>query len=162
MAGREVAVFWTIAAAVVCWALGEALRSRAWWTAGALLACIHSLAAFGVFYGWSHETARVMTTRQTAALTGVQFDGGIFVNYLFLAVWAADACWSWMRASSYERRPAVVSMAIRGFLFFIIVNGAIVFADGWARVVGMASVSVVLVTWLRTRSSRHGASITAG
>ena len=75
-------VFVTIAAAVVCWAIGEALRSRAAWTAGAVLTLVHSVAAFGVFYGWSHEIARIMTARQTAEATGIDFAGGIYVNYV--------------------------------------------------------------------------------
>jgi hypothetical protein len=158
----DLAVFASIAAGVVCWALGEALRSRIFWTAGAILTLIHSIAAFGVFYGWSHETARRLTTQQTAALTGVEFGGGIYVNYLFLVVWLADSTWWWMSPRSYERRPRALSWLIRGFIFFIIVNGAVIFADGWARIVGLASTSLVLASWFLKRWSRRGASTTAG
>jgi hypothetical protein len=155
-------VFASISAAVVCWAAGEVRRSRAWWTAGAALAFIHSIAAFGVFFAWSHETARVMTAQQTAALTGINFDGGIYVNYLFLTVWLADAAWWWSSPESYARRGLMVSMLIRGFILFIIVNGAVVFADGWARVVGLVSSVTVGIAWFRTYWLRRGAFSTAG
>jgi len=140
MLAVEIAVFYTIAAAVLCWGLAEALKSRALWTAGAMLALIHSAAAFVWFYGGSHETARLETMRQTAALTGLAFSGGIYFNYLFLIVWLGDAAWWWLAPRAYRSRPRAVSLVVRGFIFFIVVNGAVVFADGWARVVGVAAV----------------------
>lgn len=158
----EFLVFGTISMSVVCWAGAEALRHRRLWAAGALLAIVHATAAFVSFYGGSHETARVETMRQTAALTGFAFSGGIYINYLFLVVWAVDAVWWSATPQSYLRRPSALSFAIRGFIFFIIVNGAVIFADGWARVVGVASVMLVLVSWFLRRSSRRAAFTTAG
>jgi hypothetical protein len=158
----DLAVFASIAAGVVCWALGEALRSRNFWTAGAILTLIHSIAAFGLFYGWNHETARLLTAQQSAALTGIAFAGAIHVNYAFLAVWLGDASWWWMSPGTYRERPRSVSLIVRGFIFFIIINGAVVFADGWARLVGSASTSLVLASWFLKLWSRRGASTTAG
>ena len=155
-------VFVTIAASVLCWAVAEAFRSRSLWTAAALLMLTHSILAFGMFYGWSHDTARVATMQQTAALTGIDFAGGIYVNYVFLTVWLADVVWWWASRRSYEARPVATAFAIRGFIFFIIVNGAVVFADGWARGVGIAATGLVVCAWLLRHSSRRGASITAG
>jgi hypothetical protein len=149
MSAAEGAVFATIAGAVVCWAAGEALQSRAAWALGALLALLHALLAFLVFYGWSHEVARVSTMRQTEALTGIRFGGGIYVNYLFLVVWLADAAWWWVSPRSRAARSRAVALAVHGFIFFIMVNGAVVFADGLARLLGGAAVSVVAVAWLR-------------
>ena len=158
----DLAVFLSIAAAVVCWSLSEARASRTLWAAGALLTLIHSVAAFGIFYGWSHETARRVTTEQTAALTGLEFSGGIYINYAFIVVWLADAAWWCLSPRSYAARPQAISLLVRGFIFFIIFNGAVVFADGWARLIGIASTFLVLTAWSLRRSSRRGASITAG
>lgn len=158
----ELLVFGTISLSVLCWAGAEALRHRWLWAAGAFLAIVHATTAFVTFYGSSHDIARVETMRQTAALTGLAFSGGIYINYAFLAVWAVDAVW-WLAApSSYLGRPQALSFAVRAFIFFIIVNGAVIFADGWARVIGVVSVMLVLVSWFLRRSSRHAASITAG
>ena len=146
---EQAIVFGSISAAVIAWALAEFLRSRWLWAAGATLAAIHSAAAFDVFYNWSHATARELTMRQTAALTGVNFAGGIYVNYVFLGVWIADAAWRLVAPKSYETRPRPLTLATHGFIFFIIVNGAVIFADGWARVVGAAATSLVIFQWLR-------------
>jgi hypothetical protein len=144
----ELAVFGTIAGATLAWAAAECLRSRVMWTMGALLATTHSAAAFGVFHGWSHRAAVVATAQQTAALTGVSWGGGIFFNYAFIAIWLADAIWWWLSPGTYRARSRTIDIVVRGFLFFMFFNGAIVFADGWMRVLGIAAVGVVGLTWL--------------
>jgi hypothetical protein len=152
MPAAELVVFSTIALAVVAWAGAELLASRMLWMAGALLALVHAGVAFAVFYEGSHAVAREQTSRQTEALTGFAFSGGIYINYLFLAVWLGDAAWWGVASKSYAERPGWVSSAIRGFIFFIILNGAVIFADGWARAVGVVAVTaVVLSTWRRRR-----------
>jgi MFS family permease len=145
MPAVELLVFGTIAAGVLSWAAGEVLASRAWWTAGALLTLLHSVVAFFVFYEGSHQIAQAETMKQTAALTGVVFPGGIYVNYTFLLVWLGDAAWWWLSPHSRAARPRGLTWVVRGFIFFIIVNGAVVFADGWARVVGLIAVAAVTI-----------------
>jgi hypothetical protein len=154
MSAAEFVVFASISVSVICWAVGEGMRSRRAWMAGALLALTHSIAAFGVFYQWTHATAERLTTEQAARLTGATVAGGIYVNYLFLAVWLADAVWWSTRPATYETRPRAVSFAIRAFIFVIVVNGAIVFADGIARVIGIAGVGFVIMAWARERAQR--------
>jgi hypothetical protein len=151
-------VFVTIAIAIAAWAAAECLRvarrpalARVAWTAGAAAMIVHSLAAFAVFYGWDHETAVALTARQTAALTGIAWGGGLYVNYALLAIWSADAIWAWVSPVSYAQRPAALDIAVRGFLYFMFVNGAIVFADGWMRALGMLAVGLVTAAWLIKR-----------
>lgn len=144
----EFAVFSTIAGATLAWAAAVCLRSRALWTVGALLAVTHSVAAFAVFHGWRHQAAVAATARQTAALTGVAWGGGIFFNYAFLAIWLSDAIWWWASPRTYHARSRAVTATIHGFLFFMFVNGAIIFADGWMRLLGIVAVGVVGTTWL--------------
>ena len=161
-AAVELLVFASVAGAVILWALGEVFTSRVMWTSGAVLMTVHSIAAFLLFYDGSHAIARVETMRQTEALTGIEFPGGIYINYLFLAVWAADAAWWWMSPRSHAQRPLWATRVIRGFIFFIIVNGAVIFADGGARVLGVAAVAaVVFGAWHRhdrsDTSTRRGA-----
>ncbi len=151
----------TIALAIVAWAAAEWLKrrgprrsdsaARAVWTAGALLLGLHTLAAFHVVHRWSHQAAADETARQTAALTGLSWSGGLFVNYAFLAVWAADAVWWWTAPASYRGRPSAVQTAVFVFFVFMFVNGAIVFADGAMRVLGVVAVTVVLWSWYRSR-----------
>jgi hypothetical protein len=124
-------------------------RSRLWWTVGAAFVAVHSVAAFGIVYDWRHAVAEAATARQTAALVGIEAGAGIFVNYVCLGVWALDALWWWRRPDSYAARPRPVTLAVRGFIFFMFLNGAVVFADGWMRVLGAASVGIVTVEWCR-------------
>ena len=165
----DAAVFVTIAGATGAWAGAELLRSRLLWSAGAVLASVHAVAAFAVFYGWSHDVAVAATARQTAALTGLPWGGGVFFNYAFLAVWIGDAIWWWRAPRGYAARPRAIDAAVRGFLFFMFVNGAVIFADGWMRLLGGLAVGVVSMTWCirwlkpaRQARSRPGGSITAG
>lgn len=72
----------------------------------------------------------------------------MFFNYAFLVVWLADCVWWWLRPSSYEARPMWVGRSIHGFLFFMFFNGAIVFADGWMRLLGIIAVGAVSIAWL--------------
>jgi hypothetical protein len=143
----QIAVFGTIALATIAWALGICLRSRSWWTLGAVTALIHVAAAFHAFYDWSHASAVVATAQQTGQLTGVFRGEGVFFNYAFLVVWLADAAWWWLSPASHETRTTGVSAAIHGFLFFMFVNGAVVFADGWMRVIGIIAVGTVSLVW---------------
>jgi hypothetical protein len=144
----EVAVFGTIAGSLAAWAAAEFLHSRALWTVGAALALAHSAAAFAVFHDWSHDRAMIATAQQTAAVTGLDWGGGLFFNYAFLLVWVADVMWWWIAEGSHEARPRAIDLLIRGFLFFMFLNGAIVFADGFMRVIGIVAVAIVSVSWL--------------
>jgi hypothetical protein len=148
-----------MALAIAVWAGTETLKllgpradrgARALWTAGAVLAIAHAAAAFHLVHGWSHDEAYASTARQTANLTGLDWGGGLFVNYAFLALWAADAAWWWARPSSYRRRPRVVEWAMRGFFLFMFINGAIVFAHGAMRAFGTLAVGAVIVAWYRS------------
>jgi hypothetical protein len=158
----ELAVFATIAGAVASWAASECwtLRRRVGsdsgprilWMIGALLMLAHSIAAFGVFYNWSHEAGVAATARQTHAMTGVASGAGIFVNYAFVGIWLADAAWRWFNPASYRTRPRTVSHGLRAWFVFMFLNGAIVFADGLMRILGIACVTAVAAAWYRSVS----------
>jgi hypothetical protein len=130
----------------------EAFRQRALlWTTGAALCILHSALAFHARHNWSHDAAVRQTASQTAAVTGINWGGGIFVNYAFLTLWAADVFWMWVAPGSYLRRPPIVNRAISAFFLFIVFNGAVVFAQGPARIVGMAATATVAWAWWRSR-----------
>jgi hypothetical protein len=146
----------TIVAATLSYGCAEWLRFRrpaAWraarvaWTAGALLAVAHAAAAFHFRHGWSHRSALSSTASQTAALTGLEWGGGLYVNYAFLTLWAADAtCW-WRNPSAYAALPSSVSTA-RAFAFlFVFFNGAVVFAHGPTRLLGLACTALAAFAW---------------
>ena len=146
----------TMLMATVVWAWVEVLKirrpgqvdpARRLWTAGIALALIHAVVAFDVAYQWSHEAALIDTARRTAAVTGVAWGGGIFVNYLFLAIWVADGLWWWAAPVAYLRRPVALERARLALFVFMFLNGAILFAGNAARAVGIPAVVTVCMTW---------------
>jgi len=149
----ELTVFATIAAAIAAWAASELTRGdtrRFFWTLGAVLLLIHSIAAFGVFYQWSQQIALAETARQTRAFTGVESGSGLYLNYAFVAIWLVHAAWAWRRGETAQRSP--VTTFVRGFAAFMFLNGAVIFADGWMRVLGTIACATVAVAWLRGRT----------
>jgi hypothetical protein len=127
--------------------VGRATAARAFWTAGALLALVHVGLAFHFHHGWSQASAFAETARQTRELLGVSVGAGLFVNYVFLAVWLADALWWWRRPARYAARPGVLDFGLRAFLLFIFVNGTIVFGRGAVRIAGIVSLLVLAIAW---------------
>jgi hypothetical protein len=147
-------------AATVAWAAGEVLMrqpsapdrlARAIWTLGIALAFVHVVLAFQLVYGWDHEAAVVATVQQTADRFGQGWRGGIYVNYVFLAIWLADVSWWWLAPASRASRSSKLETARFWFFAFMFFNGAVVFASGIGRLIGIASVSVALLAPLARR-----------
>jgi hypothetical protein len=157
----EAAMRATILASLAAYAAAEYLwfRHRAvafharalLWTAAAALCIVHAAIAFEVRHDWSHDAAWAQTAAQTAAVTGLDWGGGLYVNYAFLVLWAADVVWLWSSPRSYLHRPAVISTAVSAFVLFMFINGAVVFVRGPARVAGAIAVAVVMWAWWRGR-----------
>jgi hypothetical protein len=150
----------TMIAATAAWAAGEALMrrspradraARAFWTAGIALALVHVGLAFHLVYAWDHEAAVVATVRQTADRFGQGWRGGIYVNYVFLAIWLADVCCWWLAPASRASRSPRLEAARLALFVFMFFNGAVVFASGIGRLIGIASVSVALLAPLARR-----------
>ncbi len=153
----------TILLSLFAWVAGEWGRGanrgmnpagRGAWTVGALAAFGHGAAAFHFRHGWSQQAALIETARQTAAVTGLDWGGGLYVNYLFLAIWVADAGWWWLFPRAFDGRPKALDRAVRAFLLFMFLNGTVVFAKGPSRGVGTAAVLAVLFAWYRGRNAR--------
>lgn len=160
MTFETAAVRGTIWLAVAAWAAAEWRRTapaasstsgRTAWTLGAAAALVHVAFAFHVHHGWSHAAAMVDTARQTAALTGWRWGGGVYVNYVFVLVWLADAAWWWLDVASFQRRARWLDAALRAFLWFMFLNGAFVFVRGPMRWAGLAAAAAVAAAWYRGR-----------
>jgi hypothetical protein len=147
--------------ATVAWAAGEVLMrrsaasdrlARAMWTIGIALALVHVALAFHLVYAWDHEAAVIATAQQAADRFGWGWRGSIYFNYVFLALWLADVCWWWLAPRSHASRSTTLEVSRLAIFAFMFVNGAVVFASGVGRVVGIVSLSVVLIASLTRRS----------
>jgi hypothetical protein len=114
------------------------------WTAGCALLWLHVALAMHFVYGWDHGRMMRETARQTAAITGVDFAGGVYFNYAFMLIWAADASAWWMLGEKrYRRRAVWVSIIVHAFLAFIAINAVVVFANGPVRWCGIAACATI-------------------
>lgn len=128
--------------------------ARAIWTLACLNLVVHTLLAFHFYHGWSHAHAYRETARQTAELTGFEWGGGLYVNYFFVIAWIADVVWWWRGLELYRRRSKVLAAAWQAFLLFMFFNGAVVFAAGATRLMGLLVCGAVVIAWLARRRDR--------
>jgi hypothetical protein len=150
---------WTIrfALALAVAALGARIAqwnrpARLAWTAGCLIYLAHVLFAFHFYHDWSHAAAYEATARDTAAVFGLDWGGGLYFNYAFTLIWIVDAVWWWVHPASYEARPRWVNAAVYGFFVFMAFNGAVVFASGPMRWISLVlCATMILVCCLRGR-----------
>jgi hypothetical protein len=153
---QSVVILWTVRAACVLYVFALALwlarkprLAPLLWTLGFACYLGHVLSAFAFHYEWSHRAAYVETARQAAALFRIQWGGGIYFNYLFTVVWAADVFWMWLNRISYRNRPRWIRATVHAFLAFMFFNGAVVFASGWVRWFGLGSIAGLIVLRIR-------------
>lgn len=131
---------------------GRRASRRTWlaYTAGAALACTHLVLAMAWVHGWSHQASVTATARQTRAVFGLDWGGGVWFNYAFVAVWLFE-CWRWWRedtaVTATPPRRATVVWALRAFFLIMIANAAVVFAVGARRLLGAMLVSWLLWLW---------------
>jgi len=148
-------------ASLVAWAITEWRRAaapraaRLAFTLGFVALLLHSLVALHFRYGWSHAVALADTARQTERAIGRAVGAGLYVNYAFLVLWAVEVVWWWRAPGRYRARPRALGWSVRLFFLFMFANGAILFASGPVRFLGVAAVLVVLAAWYRGARARN-------
>ena len=159
----ELATLWTVRLALAGYFVGGALRAkcpagrgsqriaRTAWTLGCLFYLAHVACAFHFYHGWSHAAAYRHTAEQTAAVIGWSWGGGLYFNYVFTAVWLADAVASWWRDD--RAKPGWLEAAAQGFMWFIVFNATVVFGHGAIRWLGLAGCGLLSVLWLKRGTS---------
>lgn len=156
---------WVAMALFVAGETGRTLAPRgsrppawAWWafTLGLLLALVHTALSFEIVHNWSNEAAVRATARQTQAVFGVGVGWGVYVNYVFLAVWLADTV-SWRMALAQQPRSGAITWTLRSFYLLIILNATVVFAAVPRSILGGAIVCWLAAVWGRgvERNTRH-------
>lgn len=149
----------TIWTALALYAVGEYGRARrppaAWarpvWLLGALAYLGHVTAAFGIHHDWSHAAAYAHTAAQTEAYFGLDWGGGIWMNYAFTVIWVAEGLWWQLAPAHYARRPPALATAVRSTFLFMIINGAVVFVNGPRRLIGVGVLAALIGIWWNGR-----------
>ena len=162
MAGGELLTRITIWVAVAGYAAGAAAfalaRGRGGWDGAARLAwtvacaalLAHVACAFHFYHGWDHGAAYLDTARQTNEVVGLDWGGGLYINYALIAGWVLDVTWWWLGGlDSYRRRWWPLTAAWHGFLLFIFFNATVVFKSGLTRWAGLVVCLGLCVAWWR-------------
>ena len=143
--------------------LGRDRSARIAWAAGFGVFVAHMVAAFQLEHHWSHADAYAATARKTAALTGLDWGGGLYANYVLAVVWLLDVVWWVLGPRSYLRRPVAVEAAVQGFFAFLWFNATVVFGHGPMRPIGAVAfglLAILAANRLRRRANaecKHGA-----
>ena len=137
---------------VALWLKHRDPAARIAWTLGCAFYLAHVVGAFQFHHHWSHLAAYEETAQQTADVFGIHWGGGLYFNYVFTAVWVADAVWWWRSGlDGYRARPRWVTGAVHGFFGFMFFNAAVVFGSNFMRWFGVASMLILVVI----AASRH-------
>jgi hypothetical protein len=141
---------------------GDSIARLAWTIAiAALLA--HVVCAFHFYHAWSESAAYRDTARQTNEMFGLNWGGGLYINYALISGWVVDVGWWWARGvGSYRRRPWFVTAAWHGFLIFIIFNATVVFKTGLVRWVGLLVCLGLCFVWWRALVNSRKSNELAG
>src|SRR5262249_18424034 len=130
----------------------ESCRRPAWvrlvWTAGCLAFVFHVACAFEFYHQWSHATAYAATARRTAEVVGLDWGGGLYANYAFTLLWAADVCWWWCDPDRYRVRSRAVDWVVQGFMGFMAFNAVVVFGEGVIRWLGLGASLLLAGMWV--------------
>ncbi|MGE0130202.1 MAG: hypothetical protein AB7U82_19120 [Blastocatellales bacterium] len=122
--------------------------ARMAWTVGCVSLLVHVACAFHFYHNWNQASAYRETARQTAEVTGLDWGGGLFINYALIIGWILDIVWWWRGLDAYRNRPRWLGAAWQGFLIFIIFNATVVFKTGPLRWIGLGLCLWLVFLWL--------------
>jgi hypothetical protein len=142
-------------AGVALFALSRKGRAvRLVWTISCISLLAHVACAFHFYHGWSHDAAYRETARQTAELFGLNWGGGLYINYALMAGWVIDVLWWWLGGDVYRRRPGAMVAVWQGFLIFMFFNATVVFESGPLRFIGLFLCLALCLLWRRSAAAR--------
>src|SRR3954447_18841787 len=106
-----IAIFTTAYLSLTGWALAnwgrqqQLWRWARWaWSLGCLAILGHLLLAFHLLHHWDQGIAYDAVARQTYEQVGVDWGGGLYINYAFCSLWILDAGYWWLAPARYQKR----------------------------------------------------------
>ncbi len=134
----------------------QAAVPRLAFTAGLFAMVLHSFLAFALRYGFSQEAALLDAARQIEEVTGQPSSPrGFYANHAFMGWWTVEALAWWWAPVSYAGRPLGLVWASRLVFAFMFANGAIVFARGPVRALGVLGMLAVFAAWVGPARQRR-------
>jgi hypothetical protein len=138
------AVIFALAYARPRWSVAARLA----WTIACASLIAHFISAFHYYHAWSHSSAYLDTARQTNQVFGLNWGGGLFINYGLLTLWLLDVGAWWLHGiDSYRRRSLFLIALWHAFLIFILFNATVVFKQGAVRWIGLIICAGLCLSW---------------
>lgn len=163
----ELLTRWTVRLSVACyvlrltvdvigWGTPRAKQGALWlWTAAYILFLAHVICAFQFYHEWSHVVAYEHTARRTSVAVGIDWGGGLYLNYLFIGVWMWDVTAWWLVGDAYIDLR-LFYWTVQAIAAFMIVNATIVFGPPFWKWVALAVTAGLLLIRLVCRRHRAG------
>jgi hypothetical protein len=127
--------------------------ARLAWTAGCAVYLLHVGLAFHFLHHWSHAAAVAHTARRTFEVVGVNWGGGIYINYAFTLLWVTDVAWWWTRAARHQPTPAALYWSVHAVFAFMMLNATVVFGPPfWKWYVATGVILLIAVRLLLPRA----------
>ncbi len=165
----DILVRWTARVVVACYLLrcwsdyrgskkGEieanALTSQWLWTAGCLLFLMHIYSAFAYVHNMSHAAAYEHTAERTAAVIGIRWGGGIYVNHAFALFWLIDVVMWWSYGNLWAYRSKVWYWSVQGIFAFMFINATLIFGPAhWIWIIGLLGIIAGLRVFTERRAN---------
>jgi hypothetical protein len=159
-------MIWTARLAIACYLMRlwmSAARSGdrprrvecIFWTAGCALAWAHILFALSIAHEWNLAAAYRHTAQRTAEVTGLNWGGGLYVNFAVAGLWLIDVAVMW-RIQGRDAAPSRMwSWGVHAVLAFVILNATLVFGPrGWWWVAGVFGAALTVVLLKRAMRNR--------
>lgn len=160
---QDAMVRWTVRVAVACYLgrvsldIGSCAGSRRpdrmsrWcWTLGCGCYLLHVTFAFAFVHDWSNALAYQATAQQTLEQTGIEWGGGLYLNYAFSALWLVDVVAWWWRGAETHYRSKVYYWTVQGIFAFMVFNATVVFGPTfWRWAAAAAALAWSIVYWRR-------------
>lgn len=100
------------------------------WIAGASALLVHIAGSYGLVHHWSHAEALDATARQSEQVVGVRAAWGVYVNFVFAAVWLLYSAAMSKYGGPIKRIDSVVYVFAAAMMF----SATVIFEAGWIRI----------------------------
>lgn len=128
---------------------------RILWSLAFASLAIHVACAFEFEHDWSHGAAFRHTAAQTESVTGINWGGGLYFNYLFLLWWGLDVATCWFDPVRVVHRGSRFRRTSDALCAFMMLNATVVFGPDWWKWVALIVLPAFAVLWWSGKTRRN-------
>ncbi len=160
----EYLMLWTVRASVACYVIAlwrwlfvagdDGRIYSGFWFASWLLCVIHVICAFHFRHQWNHDKAIQHTADMTERVVGLNWGGGLYINYVFLLCWGCSAISGLLRRESNLTATHWLTLSLHVFVAFMMFNATAIFGPVWWWIPTLIVVATVI--WRFTGDRRAG------